>query len=321
MHETAILLPPDPVLIDVAAAFTVFAMAGEDRYRVRCCQCGAAPIPVHGAFAISVEPGLSALESAETIVVPGLMDFESPPPATLMQALRHAQARGCRIASVCSGAFVLAEAGLLDGRRATTHWECAELLARRHPQVRVDPDVLYVDEGDILTSAGATAGIDLCLHMVRADHGDSLANWIARRLVFGPHRSGGQAQYIEQPIAPSRSCSLEPTRAWMLERLEQAISVPQMASHACLSVRAFARRFQQETGSAPHQWLIAQRIDRARRLLEGSDRSIEEVAALCGFGSSLSLRQHFKRRLRTSPTAYRRLFRERRVAPDLKTVA
>ncbi len=321
MKRVAIVLPPEPILLDVASAFTVFAMAGEAHYRVRVCQCAAAPLAVHGVFSLQVEADLSALAWAEIIVVPGVMGLERGFPTALLQALREARARGCRIASVCTGAFVLAEAGLLDGRRATTHWECAALLAQRYPRVEVDAEVLYIDEGDILTSAGATAGIDLCLHMIRQERGDELANWIARRLVFGPHRSGGQAQYIERPVAPSGACSLEGVRAWLLERLEQPVSVPEMAARACLSVRAFARRFQQETGSSPHQWLIAQRLDRARALLEGSDRSVQEVAALCGFGSSLSLRQHFRRQLRTSPTAYRRTFRKRATAADLETVA
>lgn len=321
MHALTIVLPPDPVLFDFAAAYTIFALGARRQYKVEACRSGSGPVLAHGALSIQVERDLGALEAAETVIVPGLMDADAPLPTALLDGLRRAHAGGCRVVSICSGAFVLAEAGLLDGRRATTHWEAADQLAARYPKVLVDPDVLYVDEGDVLTSAGVTAGLDLCLHILRKDFGEQLANSVARRMVFGPHRAGGQAQYIDRPLGPARSCSLDATRQWLLERLDQPISVPQMADHACLSVRAFARRFHEETGVSPHQWLIAQRIAMARRLLEGSDISVEQVAGRCGFGSTLSFRQHFKRHVRTSPAAYRQTFRRGVAKPALESVA
>ena len=310
MQSVVVVLPPDPVLFDFSAVWSVFALCPPGLYGLRTCAATRGPVTVHDRMALSVESDLGALDDADLVIVPGVMDYERPQPAVLLQALRRARARGARLASVCTGAFVLAQAGLLDGRRATTHWARAELLAQRFPKVTVDPKVLYIDEGEILTAAGVTASIDLCLHILRSDHGAALANKVARHLVFGPHRSGGQAQYIERPLEPSRSRSLEPTRQWLLERLDQAITVPEMASHACLSVRAFARRFHEETGSSPHQWLILQRVERARELLENSDLPVEAVAARCGFGSALSFRQHFRRHVGACPTDYRRTFRQ-----------
>ncbi|MCG8543901.1 MAG: helix-turn-helix domain-containing protein [Alphaproteobacteria bacterium] len=321
MHDVTVILPPNPVLFDFVTAASIFAFSGDGYYRVRLCHSDPGPIVVHDMVSLTLEHDLAAVDAARTVVVPGVMEPLAPMPADLLDSLRRAHARGCRIASICTGAFVLAAAGLLDGRRATTHWETAAMFTDRYPEVKLDPDVLYVDDGDILTSAGVTAGIDLCLHMVRGDCGAEEANRVARRMVFGPHRDGGQAQYIERPIAPARSCRLDPTREWILERLDQPITVPQMADHACLSVRAFARRFHEETGTSPHQWVIAQRVHMARQLLEGSDLSVEQVASRCGFGSPLSFRQHFKRHVRTSPTAYRRLFRQRQEPPVLATVA
>ena len=310
MRRVTVVLPPDPVLFDFSAVWSVFALCPPGLYDLRTCAVTEAPVTVHGRMALAVEGGLRALDEADLAIVPGVMDYDRPQPAALLAALRRARARGARIASVCTGAFVLAQAGLLDGRRATTHWARAELLARQFPKVTVDPKVLYIDEGEILTSAGVTASIDLCLHILRSDHGAALANKVARHLVFGPHRSGGQAQYIERPLEPTRSRSLEPTRDWLLERLDQAVTVPEMADHACLSVRAFARRFQEETGSSPHQWLILQRVQRARELLEDSDLPVESIAERCGFGSALSFRQHFRRHVGACPTDYRRTFRQ-----------
>ncbi len=321
MHKLTILLPPNPVLFDFATALTVFGEGAKDYYRVRISSCASGPVVAHDAVSIGLAEGLEALEGAESIVVPGTMGSSAPAPLPLLEALRSAHAKGARVASICTGAFILAEAGLLDGRRATTHWEVAGDLAARFSRVRVDPDVLYVDEGDVLTSAGVAAGIDLCLHMVRSDFGEQLANAVARRMVFGPHRSGGQAQYIERPLPPARSCGLEATRAWVQERLDQPVTVTEMARHACLSVRAFSRRFHEESGTSPLQWLIAQRIELARRLLEGTDLAVEAVSHRCGFGSSLSFRQHFKRLVRTSPTAYRQTFRRKHQEPAEKSAA
>ena len=217
--------------------------------------------------------------------------------------------RGARVASICTGAFALAHAGLLDGRRATTHWDSTAALAERFPQVEVDPGVLYVDEGDVLTSAGVAAGVDLCLHIVRRDHGAELAARVARRIVVAPHREGGQAQFIERPIAGPGSGSLEPTRAWARERLAEPLDVRTMARHACVSERTFARRFRAETGTTPLRWLLAQRVLEARRLLEATDLPVETVAGRAGFGTAASLREHFARATATTPTAYRRAFR------------
>lgn len=321
MHRLSIVLPPDPVLFDFAAAYTIFGVAGEPYYKISTCCSLPGPIVAHEAISIDMGHDLRMLEQSDTIIVPGVMDVSQGLPEALLDGLRRAYAAGSRIASICTGTFVLAEAGLLKDRRVTTHWEKADELAARYPDVTVDPAVLYVDEGQILTSAGATAGIDLCLHIVRGDYGECLANAIARRMVFGPHRSGGQAQYIDRPLGPTRSCGLDATRQWILERLDQHISVPEMAAHACLSVRAFARRFHEETGSSPHQWLIAQRIVLARQLLEGSDLPVERIAERCGFGSSLAFRQHFKRHVRTSPIAYRQVFRRSQEQSFLESVA
>lgn len=322
MHRLTVLLPPDPVLFEFATAFSVFALGAEGRYQVRSCHQGSGPLCPHGAMSLTVEEGLEAVETAETVVVPGTMgDLEQAWPAEMLACLRRAHLRGARIASLCTGSFILAAAGLLDGRRATTHWKNVDAMAARFPAVEIDARALYVDEGTILTAAGVTAGIDLCLHMVRRDFGQKLANDIARHMVFGPHRGGEYAQYIECALGPGRSCSLEPTRRWLLERLGEPITVPQMAARACLSVRAFTRRFHDETGSPPHRWLIAQRLRMARQMLESSDLLVDEIAARCGFGSSLSLRSHFKRQLRTSPSAYRMAFRQQSLPPVLSPAA
>jgi len=223
--------------------------------------------------------------------------------------VRAAAARGARIASICTGAFVLGAAGLLDGRRATTHWAYARRFARLFPEVEIDPRVLYVDDGDILTSAGVAAGIDLCLHMVRCDHGAEAANRVARRIVVAAHREGGQAQFVERPLTEAPSGGLAPTRVWMVERLAEPLTVADMARHAGYSARSFARRFQAETGTSPLRWLIGQRVEHARRLLESTDLPVEHVAERAGFGTAVAMRQHFARAVSTSPTAYRRAFR------------
>jgi transcriptional regulator GlxA family with amidase domain len=227
----------------------------------------------------------------------------------VLRALRRAHQRGARIASICTGAFALAAAGLLDGRRATTHWLDAAELARRFPAVRVDPDVLYVDEGRLLTSAGISAGLDLCLHLLRLDHGAAVANAIARRLVIPPHRSGGQAQYIPQALTHARGESLERTRAYALANLHRPLTVAALARHAGLPGRTFARRFVEETGTSPLQWLLRHRLQQAQHALETTDLRIERIAEAVGFGSAVTLRQQFRRLLGTSPLAYRRSFR------------
>jgi transcriptional regulator GlxA family with amidase domain len=254
---------------------------------------------------------LGALRRAETIVVPGIDDLDLPIPRSVCRALLAAYERGCRIVSICTGAFVLAEAGLLDGRRATTHWLDAPALAERYPSVRVDPRVLYIEEGRVLTSAGIAAGIDLCLHIVRTDYGAAVANAVARRMVVAPHRSGGQAQFVVQPVGAPRGTALEETRTWITAHLGERLTVRAMAAHAGMSGRTFARRFIEATGTSPLQWLLHQRIVAAQRLLEETDQPVERVADACGFGSAVSLRVHFRREVQTSPMAYRRAFQQR----------
>jgi AraC family transcriptional activator FtrA len=312
-HRVVALALPGTVLLDLAAPAHVFGALGGRRYEFVLCSLDAGPVATTSGFPIQAQRGLQALEQADTIVVPGYERIEDPPPARVLQALRAAHARGARVMSICVGAFALAHAGLLDGRRVTTHWRHAALLAERFPAVEVDPDVLYVDAGPVLTSAGVAAGLDLCLHVLRRDHGAEVAARVARRMVLAPHRDGGQAQFIERPLArapdPSGGASLEPTRAWTLERLHEPLDVAAMARHACVSPRTFARRFRAETGTTPLQWLLSQRVLAARRLLEATDEPVETIALRCGFGGAPSLREHFARATATTPTAYRRAFR------------
>ena len=304
-HRVAVLAIADVVAFDFATPFQLL----RDHYRVEPCALAPGEVPATNGFPpVAVAHGLELLARADTIVVPGFDPRAWPLPPELLAALRAAHARGARVASICTGAFALGAAGLLDGRRVTTHWQYAAQLAQLFPAARVDPDVLYVDEGDLLTSAGVAAGIDLCLHLLRRDHGAEGANAVARRTVVAPHRGGGQAQFIERAVPPSEGESLEPTRAWALERIDRPLTVEQLARHACCSPRTFARRFRRETGTTPLQWLHAQRVDHARRLLEGSELPVETIAQRCGFGSAAILRQHFRRATATTPTAYRRTF-------------
>ena len=247
---------------------------------------------------------LKALGRADTIIVPGATT-SAEPPEDLLRALVRAHERGARIASVCIGAFVLAEAGLLDGRRATTHWAYAEELRRRYPLVEVDPSVLYVDEGDVLTSAGVAAGVDLCLHLVELDHGADAAAAVARRLVMPVHRSGGQAQYIQTPVAPATSDLVE----WASSRVGDGLTVDDLARHVSVSPRTLTRRFRSATGMPPGEWLQRARLHRARQLLESTDLPVEQVARTAGYDSSATMRAQFTAQLRTSPRAYRRAFR------------
>ncbi|WP_017915039.1 helix-turn-helix domain-containing protein [Xanthomonas sp. SHU 308] len=274
--------------------------------------CAAEPglLRTDAGFAIQVQHGLEALDGADTVIVPSWRDAAEPAPAALCQALRRAHAAGAQVVGLCLGTFVLADAGLLDGRPATTHWAALERFAQRHPQVRLQPDVLYVDDGDVLTSAGTVAGIDCCLHLVRRRHGADVANRIARRLVVAPHRQGGQAQYIEQPLPASRrDAQLGPTLDWMLQRLDQPQRLDALAAHARMSRRSFTRQFRQVTGTTVVQWLAHQRLVRAQQLLESTDLPLERIAADCGFGSASALRLQFTRDLGLPPSAYRRGFR------------
>jgi AraC family transcriptional activator FtrA len=300
--DVAIVLFDGAVLYDLGTALQVFrdaVVCAERRGRLRSSR----------GVLIDVEHGLEAVDSAELVIVPGIAGGGVGGQTRALDALRAAHGRGARVMSICTGAFALGHAGLLDGRRATTHWAYCAKLAERFPAVRVQPDVLYVDEGDVLTSAGLAAGMDLCLHVVRSAHGAEAANAIARWNVVPPHREGGQAQFIEAPVAANGSGGLAVTRAWALERLDQPLDVPALARHAHMSERTFARRFKLETGETPKRWLLSQRVQHARRLLETTDLDVEEVAARAGFGSAASLRVHFRRATATRPSAYRSTFR------------
>jgi transcriptional regulator GlxA family with amidase domain len=305
VHSVVALALPDVVLFDLAIPAQVFGHRSEaERYRFTVAAAVAGAVPSTTGSAVHAEQGLEALSTADTVVVPGYWPLDSRPGDDVLVALRAAAARGARVVSVCTGAFALAAAGLLDQRRATTHWQHTDELADRHPTVTVDPDVLWIDEGQVLTSAGVAAGIDLCLHLVRSDHGSDAAVRIARRMVVAPHRDGGQAQWLQRPVPPPGQ-GLFPTCAWALEHLSQPLSVADLARHAGWAPRTLARRFVAETGMAPLRWLTAQRLRHARHLLEASDLPIEEIASRCGLGSAANLRLHLARDAGTTPTAYR----------------
>ncbi|HLQ32756.1 MAG TPA: helix-turn-helix domain-containing protein [Chloroflexota bacterium] len=301
---------------ELAVACEVFGVDRSDmdlpNYDFFVCAMDQPPLQVKGnLFTINTPYRVEDLERAGTIVVPATSPVVHQRPAEhVLEALRSAHDRGARILSVCSGAFVLAAAGLLDGRRATTHWMYAAELARQYPKVKVDPKVLYVGEDNIYTSAGTAAGIDLCLHIVRLDYGAEVANMFARRMVVPPHRDGGQAQYVDLPVpATPEDHDLSATLSWMRHSLEQELTVPELARRAHMSPRTFARRFVAATGTTPHKWLLSQRILRAQQLLESTDLPVELVAERSGLGSAATLRQHFQRQLDTSPQAYRRTFK------------
>ena len=317
-HRVAALVLPSVVPFDLGVAVQVFGYRRPDlgrlRYKLTVCSAQAGLVPTSGGFSVVVPHGLGALRTAETIVVPGIDDLLLPVPLPVVRALRRAHERGVRLVSICTGAFVLAAAGVLDGRRATTHWLDAPALAERFPMITVDPAVLYVDEGSVLTSAGITAGVDLCVHVVSKDYGTAVANAVARRLVVAPHRAGGQAQFVVEPVSPERGTALESARRWAVERLAQPLTVRQMAVKAGMSMRTFARRFAAETGTSPLQWLLRQRLLAAQQLLENTDHPVERVASECGFGSAVSLRVHFRREFDTSPLGYRQAFRRSREA-------
>ncbi|HEY1394206.1 MAG TPA: helix-turn-helix domain-containing protein [Methylibium sp.] len=284
--------------------------AGVPRYRLLVCAAEHGPLRTTAGFQIEAPHGLKAIDKAGMVIVPSWRDDLATPPAALLQALRRAHRRGARIVGLCLGAFVLAEAGLLDGLAATTHWHLAPAFAERYPQVRLEPMVLYVDEGDIVTSAGTAAAIDCCLHLMRQQHGAEVANRAARRMVVAPHRQGGQAQYIERPVPESGADHrLTKVLAWITRHLDQPHSLDALAERAAMSRRSFTRHFRQATGTTVVKWLLNQRLARAQRLLETTDHSIDAVACEAGFGSAVSLRQHFGAALNTSPLAYRREFR------------
>jgi transcriptional regulator GlxA family with amidase domain len=307
-HRVAVLALARALPMEIGMPFQIF-----DRddlpYEVVLCGRRPGPIDTTAGWSVNATHGLDAVVAADTVIVPAFRDATAGIPRDVAEALREAHRRGARMVSICTGAFALAGAGLLDGRRATTHWQYTDALAEQHPLVTVDPDVLFVDEGEVITSAGVASGIDVCLHILRVDHGSAVANAVARDIVAAPHRDGGQAQYIERPATPEpRSAGLAATRAWALSRLDQPLAVGDLARHAKASARTFARTFVAETGTTPLKWLNAARIDRARELLETTDLGVDRVAELCGLGTAANLRTHFRRATGVSPSDYRRTF-------------
>lgn len=282
--------------------------AGWYRFAVAAAEPG--PLRARGGIIVHVDGGLDLLEQASLIIVPGWgNDGRAPVPRELLHALKAAHARGARLAAICGGAFVVGATGLLDGRAATTHWRFAEAFRAAFPKIRLQPDVLYVDDGRVLTSAGSAAGIDLCLHLVRRDFGAAAANRVARRLVVPPHREGGQAQCVERPVSvPREGARLGPLLDHMRTGLGERHSLAELADRAGMSVRTFLRRFQAVTGTSPAKWLLAERLSHARDLLENTDCAVEDVALTCGFGSAATMRHHFRAKLATSPGAYRARF-------------
>lgn len=306
----------DPIIgFDASIPSLIFSCAlgsnGEDLYDVTLCGLTTDPVPTTSGYSIVPAAGPEALATADTVIVPGTKTTQARTDGTISDEIAAALATvrpGTRMVSICTGAFVLAAAGLLDGRPATTHWQYADDFRAKFPKVQLDEDVLFVDDGDVLTSAGLAAGIDLCLHIVRRDHGTRVANAAAKHCVVPPWREGGQAQFIERPIPQGDNDSTARARAWALENLHDTISVDQLARIANMSVRTFNRRFTEQTGRSPGAWVLEQRVDHARHLLESGDLPIAEVARLAGLGSGASLRQHIRRNLGMSPLRYRRTF-------------
>lgn len=307
-HRIAVLALDGVYPFELGIPNRVFGTAG-DSYEVSTCSVDGGAVRTDADFSITVDHGPELLASADTVIIPpydlGLFEEELPEP--LVQALEHIRP-GTRLVSICTGAFVLAAAGLLEGRPATTHWNLAARFASRFPEVELDPDVLFIDDGDILTSAGAASGIDVCLHILRSDHGSAFANRVARICVVPPWRDGGQAQFIDSPIPEPAALSTSNARAWAVENLHQPLALADLADRAQMSRRTFARRFVDEVGETPGRWLNRQRIVRARQLLETTDLPVEKVAAQVGFATSASLRQHFHATVGTAPLTYRRTF-------------
>ncbi|MEW1859035.1 helix-turn-helix domain-containing protein [Streptomyces sp. NBC_00669] len=319
-HRVAVFVLDGVIPFELGIPLRIFGAArsqereegGPALYEVVTCSVRPGPVRTDADFTITVEHGMEALAEADTVVVPASHEmedvYEEGRLSAELRAAFDAIRPGTRVVSICTGSFLLAAAGLLDGRPATTHWRSADHFQRLFPRVRVDPDVLYVDDGDVLTSAGVAAGIDVCLHIVRRDFGTAVANGVARRTVVPPHREGGQAQYIRRPLPEPQLAGTERARAWALERLEQPVTLRQLAEREAMSVRTFTRRFREEVGLSPGQWLTQQRIERARQLLESTDLGVDQIAREAGFGTGASLRQHIQSALGVSPTVYRRTF-------------
>jgi transcriptional regulator GlxA family with amidase domain len=313
MRTVAAVVDQGALTFDLAIPCEVFGLDRSELaspwYEFLVVAAGQRRVRTQTGFTIEAPHGLAALDRADTIIVPGWASPEVAPNAKLVAALERAHRRQARIVSICTGAFVLAAAGLLDGRRATTHWLYADALQERYPRVQVDPSVLYVVDDTIMTSAGTAAGIDLCLHIVACDHGADVAASVARRLVMPLYRSGGQAQYVDAPVPPTRGDEMNELLAWAVPRVPSRLSVNDLARHAAVSHRTLTRRFRQATGLAPGEWLQGERLRLARRLLETSDDPIERVADKAGYETTVAMRAQFARDLRTSPSAYRKTFR------------
>ncbi len=299
-------------MFEFAVAAELFGLErpelGVDWYDFEVVSMDAAPLRTLGGLQLTGAGGPDRFEDAGTIIIPGWCDCAKPPPQQLIDSLVRAHANGARLMSICSGVFVLAATGLLDGASATTHWRYIDELRTRYPAIDVRPDILYVDNGSVLTSAGSAAGIDLGLHLIRRDYGPEIANEVARRMVVPAHRDGGQAQFIQRPVAAEDDVSISQTLEWAREHLGEPLTVKDLADHARMSQRTFARRFHEATGATPHRWLTLNRVLRARDLLETTSHSIERVAELSGLGSAANLRHHFERELHTTPSRYRRTF-------------
>ena len=324
-HEVAVLALETTMAFELGLPHAFLGGAvdadGHPLYRVRVASVDGGPVPTSAGYAVQPDHDLRLLETADTVVVPGVYGgpyLAGVPSPTVADALLRA-AGHARIVSICTGAFVLAAAGLLDGRPATTHWMHAGSFSALFPQVRLDPDVLFVDDGDVLTSAGNAAGIDLLLHLVRRDHGSAVANSVARRRVVSPWRDGGQSQFIERPLPEADDAGTADTRTWALDQLGGPLTLAALAGQARMSVRTFTRRFRQETGVSPQRWLTQQRVELARRLLESTDTPVERVAAEAGFGTTASLRQHLHAAIGVAPLAYRRTFRGAAPGPTATT--
>ena len=312
-HRVVALLNPPQSPFELACAAEVFGTVRPDvpaHYDFQVCAEHPGPLRTTVGYTMLVDAGLAALREADTVVIPG-WQHDAPVPPTVTAALREAHQRGARIVAICTGAFVLATTGLLDGRRATTHWRHTAQFAAAFPEVVVDPDVLYVDHGDVATSAGTGAGIDLCLHLVRADHGAAHAAQIARNMVLPPHREGSQLQYVTQPAPNSKDESLAPLLEWATSQLD-TLTVGRLAERAGLSGRTLARRFTEQLGTSPGQWLLGQRLDATRVLLEQTNLPVEAIATRVGLASAVNLRRRFRAHLGTTPGAYRRTFGETR---------
>jgi transcriptional regulator GlxA family with amidase domain len=314
LESVAVVVLPEVAVFELGVVCELF---GYDRradglpaYRFSVCSPDGLPVRTHAGFSISPEHDLAPVDEADLVAVLPY-DIDVDPPAAVLDALRRAHARGARLMSVCTGAFALGAAGLLDGRHCTTHWRHTDQLARRYPAAKVDPGVLYVSDGTVLTSAGTAAGVDAGLYLVRQEHGSAIATALARRMVVPPHRDGGQAQFIETPLAPTPCDTLQPVLEHVLSTLDREHTVDTMAARAHMAPRTFARRFRAETGVTPHDWLTHQRLLFARRLLEDSDLGVDAVAERAGFGSAATLRHHFSHRLSTTPHAYRATFKAR----------